>query len=352
MRRCLQLAAHGLGGTYPNPLVGCVIVHQGRIIGEGWHRKAGEAHAEVHAINSVKDKTLLKESELYVNLEPCSHHGRTPPCADLIVKMGVPRVFIGSLDENALVNGAGVARLNKGGCRVTAGILEKECKELNKRFFTFHREKRPYIILKWAESADGFLSPAVSRADVRSPIWISNAYSRQLVHKWRAEEGAILVGTRTVALDDPSLTVRDVKGMPIWRLVIDKEVKSDWHSKIFQGEVETVVFADKFESQKRVPKELKDNVRIEGLDFEASVPGQITDFLFDKGVQSLIVEGGAVTLNAFLEAGLWDEARVFIGKAQFKEGLKAPKSVGTPFVTTIIEEDRLLIYRNPLEKLA
>ena len=349
MRRCLQLAANGLGSTYPNPLVGCVIVHRGKIIGEGWHRKAGEPHAEVHAFNSVRDKELLKESELYVNLEPCSHHGRTPPCADLIVKMGVPRVFIGSLDENSRVNGAGVARLEKSGCQVTVGILEKECRELNRRFFTFHRRKRPYIILKWAESADEFIFPAEDQVAERGPVWISNTYSRQLVHKWRAEEEAILVGTRTMEQDDPSLTVREVKGKPILRLVIDRLGKSSWQSKVFQGEFRTVVFAEKGNSRRQIPEELRNNVRIKELDFGASLAAQIVDFLFEEEVQSLIVEGGAFTLNAFIEAGLWDEARVFRGNVLFREGLRAPILSPMPVKEVSIRGDRLLYYRNDPE---
>ncbi len=345
MRRCLQLAANGLGSTYPNPLVGCVIVHQGKIIGEGWHRKAGEAHAEVNAIDSVEDKTQLKDSELYVNLEPCSHHGRTPPCADLIVKMGIPRVFIGSLDDNAKVNGTGVARLEKNGCQVTTGILEKECRELNRRFFTFHSEKRPYIILKWAESADGFLFPPENRAEEKGPVWISNEYSRQLVHKWRAEEGAILVGTRTVLQDDPSLTVREVKGNSILRLVIDRQGKSDWASKVFQSGSQTVVFASRDDHPGSVPEELKKSVRIEELDFSASLPEQIADFLFRQEVQSLIIEGGAVTLNSFIEAGLWDEARIFKGENRFNGGISAPNLPGVPLSEKLIGGDRLLFYR-------
>ena len=346
MGRCLQLAANGLGSTYPNPMVGCVIVHRGKIIGEGWHRKAGEPHAEVNAINSVSDKALLRESELYVNLEPCSHHGRTPPCSDLIVEMGVPRVFIGTLDANALVNGAGVSRLRKSGCHVTIGLLDEECRELNRRFFTFHGRKRPYIILKWAESADGFIFPSQDRIHDRKPFWISNTYSRQLVHKWRAEEGAILVGTRTVEQDDPSLTVREVKGKPIMRLVIDRQVKSDWQSKVFRGDSPTVVFADEKSGRMHVPEALKDHVRIAGIDFRVSLPGQIAEFLFEEGVQSLIVEGGAVTLNAFIEARLWDEARVFKGASEFIRGVEAPKLKGTPLKEEAIRGDRLLRYRN------
>ncbi len=345
MHRCLQLATNGLGSTYPNPLVGCVIVHQGKIIGEGWHRKAGEAHAEVNAIDSVEDKALLDDSELYVNLEPCSHHGRTPPCADLIVKMGIPRVFIGSLDDNAEVNGTGVARLEKNGCQVTTGILEKECRELNRRFFTFHSQKRPYIILKWAESADGFLFPSENRAEEKGPVWISNEYSRQLVHKWRAEEVAILVGTRTALQDDPSLTVREVKGNSILRLVIDRQGRSDWASKVFQSGFQTIVFAGKNDHPGSVPGELKKNVRIEELDFSASLPEQIADFLYSEEVQSLIIEGGALTLNSFIEAGLWDEARIFKGEIRFNGGISAPSLPGEPSNEKMIGRDRLLFHR-------
>ena len=345
MYRCLKLAANGLGSTYPNPLVGCVIVHQGKIIGEGWHRKAGEAHAEVNAIDSVEDKALLKDSELYVNLEPCSHHGKTPPCADLIVKMGIPRVFIGSLDDNAEVDGAGVARLEKNGCQVTKGILEKECRELNRRFFTFHTQNRPYIILKWAESADGFLFPSENQATEKGPIWISNEYSRQIVHKWRAEEGAILVGTRTVEQDDPSLTVREVKGNSILRLVIDRQGRVDWSSKVFQTGSKTIVFVDMNDHRGSVPEDLRKNVRIEEMDFTASLPWQILNFLVQEEVQSLIIEGGAATLNAFIEAGLWDEARVFKGGIRFDAGIRAPNLPGMPLSENLIGGDRLLFYR-------
>ena len=350
MHRCLQLAANGLGTTYPNPLVGCVIVHQGKIIGEGWHQRAGEAHAEVNAINSVSDKSLLPDSELYVNLEPCSHHGRTPPCADLIVRMKIPRVFIGSVDDNARVSGSGIERLRENGCQVVTGLLEKECRELNKRFFMFHQKQRPYVILKWAESADGFLFPSrdneASGRSQKGPVWISNIYSRQNVHKWRAEEEAILVGTRTVEKDDPSLTVRDVAGGPILRLVIDRLGKLSWANKVFQGQLRTVVFVDRNSILKEVPDGLKSFVQTESLDFQSSLPKQILGYLFEKDVQSLIVEGGAVTLNSFLNEGLWDEARVFQGRVKFEKGLKAPELPGVVIREQSIGEDRLIWFKN------
>ena len=203
IKRCLELAKNGLGTTYPNPLVGSVIVYNNEIIGEGWHRKSGEPHAEVNAINSVKDKSLLSKATIYVSLEPCSHYGKTPPCCDLIIKHKIPNVVVGTIDPNSKVSGSGIKRLQENGANVTVGVLEKECNELNKRFFTFHNKKRPYIILKWAESQDGFMAPLGK--EKQEPVWISNTFSRQLVHKWRSEEQAILVGTNTVLDDNPKI---------------------------------------------------------------------------------------------------------------------------------------------------
>lgn len=323
MARCLQLAENGLGSTYPNPLVGCVIVHEGRIIGEGWHRKAGEAHAEVNAIESVADRSLLGDSQLYVNLEPCSHHGRTPPCADLIVKHRIPRVFIGTRDDNDLVSGRGIQRLRDNGCEVTVGLLEDSCRRLNRRFFTFHSKRRPYVILKWAESSDGFLFPSEARS--KGPVWISNAFSRQLVHKWRTQEQAILVGTRTVIQDDPSLTARGVKGEPILRLVIDREGRLGRDLKVFRGPDPTWVFGDVDRISGMTATNFGAHVNLVGLDFDKDLIPQILSSLWESGVQSLIVEGGAYTLNAFVNSGLWDEARVFVGKPVFGEGLRAPR---------------------------
>lgn len=346
MARCLQLAAKGLGLTYPNPMVGCVIVHQGRIIGEGWHRKAGESHAEVIAIDAVADKSLLKDSELYVNLEPCSHQGRTPPCADLIVRHQIPRVFIGSLDDNQLVSGKGIQRLRSKGIEVATGILERSCRNLNKRFFTFHQKKRPYIILKWAESSDGFLFPSPKEGVQAGPVWISNAFSRQLVHKWRGEEQAILVGTRTVIQDDPNLTVRNFQGMPILRLVIDRERKLSDQSNIFKGSYETLVYYDADQEVSDIKEEIAKNVRLKGLNFDQRVPDQIVDDLWRSGLQSVIIEGGAQTLNGFIDSGLWDEARVFIGRSLFQEGIRAPRLDDFPRKEQGIGDDRLLWIRN------
>ena len=220
IKRCIELAKNGLGATYPNPLVGSVIVYKNKIIGEGWHQKAGAPHAEVNAINSVKDESLLNKSTIYVSLEPCSHFGKTPPCSDLIIAKGIKKVIIGTVDPFAEVAGRGIKKLMEAGCEVQVGILEKECQDLNKRFFTFHQKKRPYIILKWAQTTDGFIAPKVQ--EKREPVWITNQYSKQLVHKWRSEEQAILVGTNTAIADNPKLNTRLWNGKNPVRVVIDK----------------------------------------------------------------------------------------------------------------------------------
>ena len=219
MMRCIELAKKGLGTTYPNPLVGCVIVHDNSIIGEGWHKAAGHPHAEVNAINSVKEHSLLREADLYVNLEPCCHFGKTPPCTDLIIEKGIKSIIVGSLDPNPKVSGNGIANLEGSGARVIHGVLKKECDRLNKRFFTYHQKERPYIILKWAQSKDDYIAPDKNKRIAYEPYWISNKHSRQLAHKWRAEEQAILVGTQTVIDDDPSLTTREWNGSSPVRIV-------------------------------------------------------------------------------------------------------------------------------------
>ena len=239
MQRCLFLARKAIGYTYPNPLVGSVIVHKGKIIGEGWHTKVGEPHAEVNAIASVKDKSLLKESTLYVNLEPCAHFGKTPPCADLIIEKKIPKIVIGCIDINSKVAGKGIERLRQAGREVIVGVLEAESQALNKRFFTFHAQKRPYIILKWAQTRDGFIAPL--QQTQQAPVWISNAFSQQLTHLWRAQEGAILVGKHTVEKDNPSLTTRHWVGNTPLRLVIDNEHSLAKTLAIFQGDPTVVL---------------------------------------------------------------------------------------------------------------
>lgn len=320
IKRCIQLAYNGLGTTYPNPLVGCVIVHDGKIIGEGWHQKAGEPHAEVRAIASVKDKSLLAESTLYVSLEPCSHYGKTPPCADLIIAHRIPHVVIGTTDPFAKVAGRGIEKLRAAGCEVTVGVMEKECRELNKRFFTFHEKKRPYIFLKWAETADGFIAPA--HKDTLAPVWITDVYTRQEVHKMRSEEQAILVGVGTVLADNPSLDTRDWYGKNPLRVIIDPHLHSPKEFKVWNDLQPTLFITNK---EKVSDKNYGVQTEIIGIDFTHNVPQQICDLLYQRNIQSLIVEGGAYTLQQFINAGLYDEMRIYKSEVTFGEGVKAPQ---------------------------
>jgi diaminohydroxyphosphoribosylaminopyrimidine deaminase/5-amino-6-(5-phosphoribosylamino)uracil reductase len=326
IKRCIELAKNGLGTTYPNPLVGSVIVYNNEIIGEGWHQKAGEPHAEVIAINSVKDKSLLSKSTIYVSLEPCSHFGKTPPCCDLIIAKKIPNVVIGTIDPFAKVAGNGVKRLLEAGKKVTVGILEDECNELNKRFFTFHNKKRPYIILKWAESQDGFIAPLSK--DKQEPVWLTNIFSRQLVHKWRSEEQAILVGTRTVIDDNPSLTTRDWAGNNPIRIVLDQNNRISKESHIFDNQAKTILLNN------------------ETINFSNNIAQEIGDFLFNEGIQSVIIEGGSKTLQTFIDTNLWDEARVFKSKIILNQGTKAPKIKFKKVNRNEILEDELLIFFN------
>ena len=338
IRRCIELAKNGLGTTYPNPMVGSVIVYDDKIIGEGWHKKAGEPHAEVNAINSVKDKSLLNKATIYVSLEPCSHFGKTPPCCDLIIKNKIPNVVIGTVDPNEKVAGNGIKKLIEAGTHVTIGILEAECNELNKRFFTFHEKKRPYIILKWAESKDGFIAPLEKLE--KKPVWITNQYSRQLVHKWRSEEQAILVGTQTVIDDNPKLDVRDWTGNNPIRVVLDQNKRISNDSQIFDGQTKTIVFS-KFK-----PTVEKENIIFEVIDFEQNIATRIVQKLYQHQIQSVIIEGGRQTLQTFIDENLWDEARIFIGDIKIKEGIKAPTLVKKSFEKLSIGNDELILSRN------
>lgn len=336
IRRCIELAKNGLGTTYPNPMVGCVIVHDGRIIGEGWHRKAGDPHAEVLAIGSVADKSLLAQSTIYVSLEPCSHWGKTPPCSDLIVKNGIPRVVIGTSDTFSEVAGNGIRKLREAGCEVTVGVLETECRALNRRFFTFHEKKRPYIILKWAQSQDGFLSPA-TRTENR-PVWVTGRLSRRLVHKWRTEEAAILVGTQTVLDDDPKLNARDWAGNDPVRLVLDRSRRIPASASVLDGSLRTIVLTENPAPKGHV-------VEYEKTDF-AHLAAEILRICHEKGLLSVMVEGGAQTLQTFLDSGIWDEARVFTGAFFFGEGIMAPRLSFPPESSSPIGEDLLQTYYN------
>jgi diaminohydroxyphosphoribosylaminopyrimidine deaminase/5-amino-6-(5-phosphoribosylamino)uracil reductase len=339
MKRCIALAKNGLGTTYPNPLVGSVIVHDGKIIGEGWHKKAGEPHAEVNAVNSVKDKSLLKDATIYVSLEPCSHFGKTPPCCDLIIANKIPNVVIGTIDPFAKVAGNGVKKLIENGKKVTIGILEDECNELNKRFFTFHQKNRPYIILKWAETADGFIAPL--KKEEKAPVWITNPYSRQLVHKWRTEEQAILVGTNTVLDDNPKLDARDFKGNNPIRVVWDKsnKITEKFHVK---NQIIPSFFVTEIKNLTE-----KENIYYKNTIFDALLAKKTLDILFKKNIQSVIVEGGSQTLQSFIDANLWDEARVFVSENNFNEGIIAPKLPKNRISTSLlIEKDELKLFRN------
>lgn len=338
MRRCLELAKNGLGTTYPNPMVGSVIVCDGKIIGEGWHKKSGEPHAEVNAVNSVKDKSLLKRATIYVSLEPCSHFGKTPPCCDLIIANKIPNVVVGTVDSNVKVAGNGIKKLIEAGAKVTVGILETECKELNKRFFTFHEKKRPYVILKWAETQDGFIAPLTKLE--QKPVWITNKFSRQLVHKWRSEEQAILVGTNTVIEDNPKLDVRDWTGKNPIRIILDQNNRIPKDSYIFNNQVKTIIFSN---SSTRISQE---NSIFEVIDFKQNLADQILNVLYKHQIQSVIIEGGLQTLQTFIDENIWDEARVFIGNNNFETGIKAPLLALKNIEKHIIENDILLISRN------
>ena len=321
--RCLELAKNGIGTTRPNPSVGAVIVLNDVIIGEGFTSAYGGNHAEVNAINSIKDVSTLKKATLYVTLEPCSHFGKTPPCADLIVKHQIKNVVIGCVDANSLVSGKGIERLKKSGCNVTVGVLEKECLEHHKRFFTVQEKKRPYIILKWAETADGFIAP--ENKSTISPVWISNQYSQQLVHKWRSEEHAILVGTNTVIADNPKLNVRSWSGNNPVRIVLDKSLRIPLNANVFDGSVKTIVMTEEGKRKEIRHYKQSEAIFFEQIDFSVPIAAQICKVLYRHKIQSVIIEGGAQTLQLFIDAGLWDEARVFIGIAKFEKGVKAPR---------------------------
>lgn len=333
MQRALDLATKGRGATSPNPMVGCVIVHNEKIIGEGWHRQYGEGHAEVNAVASVADKTLLSQSTCYVTLEPCSHYGKTPPCADMLVSHCVKRVVVAVKDSNPLVGGKGISRMKNAGIQVDYGVLEEETRELNARFFTSIEKHRPYILLKWAQTTDGY----VARKNFDSK-WISGKASRQLVHQWRADEDAIMVGTNTAHYDDPKLNVRGVSGSDPLRVVIDRELRLDKGLQLFDGSQATVCYnSRKSESHKNL-----DYVKLP----EENFLEQLFADLHKRKVQSVLVEGGATLLKTLIDKGLWDEARVFQSETLFGEGIAAPVLPMFPIEISEIENDQLSVYRN------
>ena len=334
MRRAIELARNGAGSVSPNPMVGCVIVHEGRIIGEGWHRTFGGPHAEVEAIRSVTEPDLLHHATLYVCLEPCSHHGKTPPCADLIIANRIPEVVVGTGDPNPMVNGKGIAKLREAGIKVTAGVLEAECQELNKQFITRIRKNRPWILLKWAETSDGF----IARTDLSSK-WISNARSRQLVHRLRAEMDAVLVGAGTAAADDPALTVREWAGSDPVRVVIDPQLRLPSGLKLFDKSVPTLCYNLRETTA-------SENLQRIQLTKEHFLQAMLAD-LSSRNIGSVMVEGGARTMQGFIDAGLWDEAWRFIAPVSFGTGIHAPVLTMEPWQKSDVEGDSLLVYRNP-----
>ena len=334
MKRCIELATNGAGNVAPNPMVGCVIVHEGKIIGEGFHKKFGEAHAEVNAIRSVSDQALLRQSTLYVNLEPCSYFGKTPPCTDLIIEKKIPEVIIGCLDPNPLVAGTGAQQLQTSNIKLQIGILETECRKLNKRFFTFHQKKRPYIILKWAQTKDGFIAPKD-----KSRVSISNEFSKTIAHRWRSDEACIMVGTNTALHDDPKLDSRLWNNNNPIRIVIDRELKLPSELNLFDRSAPTIVFCEK-------EKASGNNLEFIQIDFKKDLLKNILNVLAEKQIQSVLVEGGAMLLQSFIDEELWDEARIFIAPSFFTDGIPAPKISGNKISEEDIFDDQLIIFES------
>lgn len=339
MLRCIQLAQLGLGSVTPNPMVGCVIVYEGKIIGEGYHQNFGAAHAEVNAINSVQNKSALSHATLYVNLEPCAHFGKTPPCSDLIIQNKIKTVVIGCSDPFAEVNGKGIEKLKAAGIEVITEVLKTEALDLNKRFFTFHIKQRPYIILKWAQSADGF----IASTDKNASQWISNTLSRKLVHKWRSEEAAILIGTNTALKDNPTLNTRDWLGKSPLRIVLDNQLRLPPTLSLFKNDYPTIIFNS-------IKNEEQTNLQFIKINFE-NVVLEVLKYLHQNQIQSVIIEGGSILLSSFIEAGLWDEARIFKSPIYLNNGVNAPKISGRLTKTFQIENDVLeeLVNRNDLQ---
>lgn len=338
MRRCFELARKGLGMTKANPLVGCVIVHQDRIIGEGYHHEYGGPHAEVNAIRSVKDPSLLTASTLYCNLEPCSHHGKTPPCSMLIQQKGLKRVVVSNSDPFPSVNGKGIKHLESSGIEVETGCLELEGLKLNRRFLHYINYRRPYVILKWAQTLDGFIDLEREPDDQEGPRWISNELSRTLAHKWRSEELAIMVGTNTVITDNPSLTVRRWSGSNPVRITLDRNGRLSESAEILDGKQDTIVFTG-------VQRNYSGKIQLVHADPSYEMV-DVMEELYDRQIVSVMVEGGAELHTSFLKSGLWDEARVFTGKMSFTQGVRAPEIDEKPDELIRIGDTLLEVYTN------
>lgn len=332
LQRCIELAEKAEGKTYPNPLVGSVIVHNEKIIGEGYHQQAGQPHAEINAINSVKNKELLPDSTIYVSLEPCSHFGKTPPCANKIAEIGFKKVIIGSMDTHEKVNGKGKIILENAGIDVVSGFLEKNCRHLNKRFFTFHEKKRPYLILKWAESNDDFIDKNFQ------PIQIGNSLTKQFVHHLRSKEHAILIGTQTALNDNPSLTTREISGRNPVRILIDFDLKVPENFKIFNSEAKTIII----NSKKNFEKENLKFIKVEKENFL----NDLMEKLYEEQIQSVLIEGGCFTLQKFMEADLWDEIIIIKNEnLTLENGTKSPKVLLNPTKIQTYRDNKIHFYR-------
>ncbi len=336
MQRCLDLASNGKQDVAPNPMVGAVIVYNNEVIGEGYHAFYGGPHAEVNAVNSVQDSSLLKEATIYVSLEPCAHYGKTPPCVDLIIEKQFKRVVIGSLDPHDQVAGKGIQKLQNLNMEVKVGVLKEACLKLNKRFFTFHQKQRPFVVLKWAETQDGFIDVLRDSAE-RKVNWISAPETKVLVHQWRSEEQAILVGWKTINNDNPTLTVREVTGKNPLRVILDGQLNCNPNSTIFKDGVETVVF-------NLLKNETVDHV--EYIQLTNISTDAILKTLYERNITSLFVEGGGQTLQHFIADGNWDEARVIVGKNKFEDGVKAPQITGIPVHSFEFSGDQIYQFEN------
>lgn len=336
MHRCLQLAALGKGNVAPNPMVGAVIVHNEKIIGEGYHQQFGEAHAEVNAVNSVDNQEILSECTIYVSLEPCSHFGKTPPCADLLVEKNFKRVVVGTLDAHAKVFKKGIKRLEDHGIDVTVGVCEAECLELNRAFFTFHEKKRPYVLLKWAQTKNGLLDNSEGKQGEVS--WISSRETQVKVHGWRNEYQSILVGKNTVLNDDPSLTIRAVKGKNPIRIVLDSQNEIPSNATVKDSNVQTIVFNKE--------KEGNEN-GVQYIQLNDLNPQHILESLFKQQIQSVLIEGGGSVLQSFIDANLWDEARIITGNTNFSSGTQAPNIEGQKIREEVFYGDHIS-YLRPL----
>ncbi len=334
MQRAIELALLGAGSVAPNPMVGCVIVKDNQIIGEGWHRNFGGPHAEINALNQVSDKSLLNGAEVFVTLEPCSHTGKTPPCADALIQYAFRKVYIATLDPNPQVAGKGMARLQQAGIKVEVGLLEEESREMNRRFLCFHEKKRPYILLKWAQTSDGFI--AKENYDSK---WISNELSRMLVHKWRSEEAAIMVGTNTAWYDNPSLTVRSWSGKSPIRILLDRSLRIPASHHLHDGSETTLVYHDA-----KVPS-LPSPAQFVPISFEGDVLKTLLEDWYQKNILSVLVEGGTALLQSFIDQDLWDESRIFTSKQVFEKGILAPQWRAAIHASDKIGEDELKILR-------